>query len=82
MATITHIPKGSCIQVIRLRQAINNTDASAVIEEFVLKLETFLGAQRTHVDINAAWNSTRPSDAPDTTLQDMLHYVGDPTPPP
>lgn len=62
-------------------EAINDTDASAVIEEFALKLETFLGAQRTHVDVNAAWNSTRPSDAPNTTLQDMLHFVGDPIPP-
>ncbi|ODM23164.1 hypothetical protein SI65_00753 [Aspergillus cristatus] len=56
-------------------EAINNTDASAVIEEFVLMLEAFLGAQRTHVDVNAAWNSSRPSHAPNTTLQDMLHYT-------
>jgi len=56
-------------------EAINNTDASAVIEEFVLMLETFLGTQRTHVDVNAAWNSSRPSHVPNITLQDMLHYV-------
>lgn len=63
-------------------EAINNTGASAVIEEFVSKLETFLEAQRTPVDVNAAWNYTRPSNAPATTLEDMVHYVRDPIPPP
>jgi Asp-tRNA(Asn)/Glu-tRNA(Gln) amidotransferase A subunit family amidase len=57
-----------------VEDAVASSDARRVIEQFVSKLERFLGANRTHVDVDAAWNSTKPAGAP-TTLQDMLHYV-------
>jgi hypothetical protein len=41
---------------------------------FVSEFEGFLGVNRTHADLDAAWNSTKPAKAP-STLQDMLHYV-------
>ncbi|KAL3449918.1 amidase signature domain-containing protein [Aspergillus insuetus] len=51
-----------------------NSDAQRVIEQFVSSFERFLGTNRTHVDLDAAWNLTKPAGAP-TTLQDMLHYT-------
>jgi hypothetical protein len=40
----------------------------------VARLERFLDTNRTHVDLDASWDTTRPSGAP-ATLNDMLHYV-------
>jgi hypothetical protein len=60
-------------------KTINNSDASAVIEVFMLNFERFLGTQRSNVDLDAAWNLTRPASAP-ASLQDLLHYVGTPLP--
>lgn len=54
--------------------AIGNEHAEALIEKFVTRVEGFLGVRRTHVDVNAAWNATRPEGAP-ANLSDMLHYV-------
>jgi Asp-tRNA(Asn)/Glu-tRNA(Gln) amidotransferase A subunit family amidase len=55
-------------------ESINNTDASAMIESFVVQLEKFLGTNRTRVDLNASWNTTRPAGAP-SNLEEMTHYV-------
>jgi Asp-tRNA(Asn)/Glu-tRNA(Gln) amidotransferase A subunit family amidase len=55
-------------------EAINNSDASVLIEDFVSKLEKFLETNRTHIDIIATWNTTRAPDAP-SSLSDMLQYV-------
>ncbi|KAL3486213.1 amidase signature domain-containing protein [Aspergillus germanicus] len=54
--------------------AVASSDARRVIEQFVSKFERFLSTNRTHVDLDAAWNSTKPAGAP-STLQDMLHYT-------
>ncbi|KAL2820955.1 amidase signature domain-containing protein [Aspergillus cavernicola] len=54
--------------------AINSTEASALIEGFVGQLEGFLATNRTRVNLGASWNGTRPVDAP-ATLQDLLHYT-------
>lgn len=55
-------------------EAINNSDASALLEDFVSKFEKFLRTNRTHIDIIGTWNMTRAPDAP-VSLQEMLHYV-------
>ncbi|KAJ6091605.1 hypothetical protein N7467_003574 [Penicillium canescens] len=55
-------------------EAINNSHASALIEKFVADVEDFLGATRTRVNLDAAWNATRPANAT-STLEDMLHYT-------
>ncbi|KUL83158.1 hypothetical protein ZTR_10119 [Talaromyces verruculosus] len=55
-------------------EAINNSDASVLIEDFVSKLEKFLETNRTHVDIIATWNTTRAPDAP-SSLSEMLQYT-------
>lgn len=55
-------------------EAINNSDASALIEDYVSKFEKFLGTNRTHIDIIGTWNMTRAPDAP-VSLQEMLQYV-------
>ncbi|KAL4923635.1 amidase signature domain-containing protein [Aspergillus undulatus] len=57
-----------------LEDAVASLGARGVIEEFVLRLEKFLSVNRTAVDVDATWNSTKLLDAP-TTLQDMLHYT-------
>ncbi|GKZ48282.1 hypothetical protein AbraIFM66951_012045 [Aspergillus brasiliensis] len=54
--------------------AVASTDARRVLEQFVSRLERFLGTNRTHVDVDATWNSTKPADAPNT-LQEMLQYT-------
>jgi Asp-tRNA(Asn)/Glu-tRNA(Gln) amidotransferase A subunit family amidase len=54
--------------------AVARPKARNLIENFVSEFERFLGVNRTHVDLDAAWNSTKPARAP-STLQDMLHYV-------
>ncbi|KAJ5470432.1 hypothetical protein N7530_007789 [Penicillium desertorum] len=54
--------------------AINNKDASAMIENFVVQLESFLGTNRTRVDLHASWNTTRPVGAP-SNLEETTHYV-------
>jgi hypothetical protein len=40
----------------------------------VTNVEDFLGVTRTRVNLDAAWNATRPANAT-STLEDMLHYV-------
>ena len=55
-------------------EAINNSGASVLIEDFVSKLEKFLETNRTHIDIIATWNTTRAPDAP-SSLSEMLQYV-------
>jgi Asp-tRNA(Asn)/Glu-tRNA(Gln) amidotransferase A subunit family amidase len=55
-------------------ESINNTDASAMVEDFVVQLENFLGTNRTGIDLNASWNATRPAGAP-SNLEEMTHYV-------
>lgn len=55
-------------------EAINNSDASALIEDFVSKFEKFLNINRTHIDIMGTWNTTRAPDAP-SSLSDMLQDV-------
>jgi hypothetical protein len=45
-----------------------------MIESFVVQLEKFLGTNRTRVDLNASWNTTRPAGAP-SNLEEMTHYV-------
>ncbi|KAL3457272.1 amidase signature domain-containing protein [Aspergillus heterothallicus] len=54
--------------------AVTDSAARALIEAFVAKFERFLGANRTHVNLDETWNATRPAGAPQT-LQDMLHYT-------
>ncbi|KAL2835669.1 amidase signature domain-containing protein [Aspergillus pseudoustus] len=54
--------------------AVASAEARSVLEGFVSKVEKFLGANRTHVDLDAAWNATKPAGTP-STLQDMLHYT-------
>ncbi|KAL4863997.1 hypothetical protein BDV12DRAFT_206061 [Aspergillus spectabilis] len=54
--------------------AVGSVDASGLIDEFVSRLEGFLGVNRTSVDVDAVWNSTKPVGAP-ATLQDMVHYT-------
>lgn len=55
-------------------EAIGSSDAAELISKFVARLERFLDTNRTHVDLDASWDTTRPSGAP-ATLNDMLHYV-------
>ncbi|KAL5343542.1 amidase signature enzyme [Aspergillus crustosus] len=54
--------------------AVGSPEAAGLIEDFVAKFEGFLGANRTSIDLDAVWNSTKPVGAP-ATLQDMLHYT-------
>lgn len=54
--------------------AINNTDASVLIERFVTQFEAFLGTKRTVIDVRGSWNTTRPANAT-ASLDDLLHYV-------
>ncbi|KAL4907003.1 hypothetical protein BDW74DRAFT_190002 [Aspergillus multicolor] len=54
--------------------AVGSPEASALIEGFVSRFAEFLGVTRTAVDVMAAWNSTRPADAP-ISLIDMLQYT-------
>lgn len=56
-------------------EAINNTDASDLIERFVAQFEAFLGTKRTAIDVRGSWNATRPANSPATSLDDLLHYV-------
>ena len=55
--------------------AINNTEASGLIERFVTQFEAFLGTKRTVVDVRGSWNTTRPANSTATSLDDLLHYV-------
>ncbi|KAJ6125743.1 hypothetical protein N7523_003363 [Penicillium sp. IBT 18751x] len=49
-----------------------STDAGALLENFVVKLEKFLGTKREHVDIATHWENTHPSDAP-SDISDLLN---------
>ncbi|PKX91428.1 amidase signature enzyme [Aspergillus novofumigatus IBT 16806] len=53
---------------------VSRPEARNLIENFVSEFERFLGVNRTHVDLDVAWNSTKPASTP-STLQDMLHYT-------
>ncbi|KAJ5688316.1 hypothetical protein N7536_010935 [Penicillium majusculum] len=55
--------------------AINNTEASGLIERFVTQFEAFLGTKRTVVDVRGSWNTTRPANSTATSLDDLLHYT-------
>ncbi|GES66151.1 amidase signature enzyme [Aspergillus terreus] len=55
-------------------EAIGSSDAAELISKFVARLERFLDTNRTHVDLDASWNTTRPSGVPGT-LNGMLHYT-------
>lgn len=55
-------------------EAINNSDASVLIEDFISQFEKFLETNRTHIDIIGSWNTTRAPDAP-SSLSDMLQDV-------
>ncbi|CAI7654638.1 unnamed protein product [Penicillium glandicola] len=50
----------------------SNTTSGALLEEFVLKVEDFLGTKREFVDIASHWEKTRPSDKP-SVINDMLN---------
>ncbi|KAL4955899.1 amidase signature domain-containing protein [Aspergillus filifer] len=54
--------------------AVGSREASALIEDFVVKFETFLSVGRIAIDVEGAWNATRPADAP-TSLTNMLQYT-------
>ena len=41
-----------------------STDAGALLESFIVKLEKFLDTKREHVDISTHWESTHPTGAP------------------
>lgn len=46
-----------------------STDAGSLLEEFVVKLEGFLGAKRESVDLRSHWKETHPSNAPEVVDQ-------------
>ena len=45
-----------------------DTDAGALLEEFVVRLEKFLGVERTSADINSRWEETHAPGTPDTIV--------------
>ncbi|KAJ5771921.1 hypothetical protein N7520_002450 [Penicillium odoratum] len=49
------------------------TDALTMIENFVIQLERFLGTERTRVDLDESWKTTRPAGAP-SNLEEMTQY--------
>lgn len=51
-----------------------DTDAGALLEDFVVKFERFLGVERTSVDINARWEETHAPGTPDT-ITGLLNTV-------
>ncbi|KAL4963957.1 amidase signature domain-containing protein [Aspergillus stella-maris] len=54
--------------------AVGSPEALALIEDFVAKFEKFLGTGRIAIDVEGAWNATRPADAP-RSLAGMLQYT-------
>lgn len=51
-----------------------DTNAGRLLENLVVKIEKFLGAKRTHVDVNSQWNETHAAGTPDT-LTELLNTV-------
>ena len=45
-----------------------DTDAGALLEDFVVRFEKFLGVERTSVDINARWEETHAPGTPETIV--------------
>lgn len=57
-----------------------NTDAGALLEDFVVRFERFLGVERTSVDINVRWEETHAPGTPDTIVG-LLNTVSQSPPP-
>ncbi|KAJ5973101.1 uncharacterized protein N7479_003019 [Penicillium vulpinum] len=52
----------------------SNTASGALLEEFVMKVEDFLGTKREFVDIASHWEQSRPSDTP-SKINDLLNMT-------
>lgn len=52
-----------------------STDAGALLESFVAKVEKFLDTKREHVDISTHWQNTHPTDVT-SDISDLLNTVG------
>lgn len=50
------------------------TPAGSLLENFVQKVETFLGTKREYVDIASHWKDTHPKDTP-SNVTDLLNTV-------
>jgi hypothetical protein len=51
-----------------------STEHDAVLESFIVKLEQYLGIQRTRVSIEETWTKTKPVTE-NTTLEKYLEHV-------
>lgn len=51
-----------------------DTDAGALLEELVVKLEGFLGTNRTYVNVGTQWEKTYAKGAPEN-ITDLLNTV-------
>lgn len=52
----------------------SETEAGSMLEEFVQKVEKFLGSEREYVDIAERWGETHPENAP-SNVTDLLNTV-------
>lgn len=52
----------------------SNTASGAILEEFVMKVEDFLGTKREFIDIASHWEKNRPSGTP-SNITDLLNTV-------
>lgn len=54
----------------------SNTESGSLLEDFVQKVEGFLGTKREYVDIASRWEETHPKDTP-SNVTDLLNTVND-----
>ena len=52
----------------------SNTASGALLEEFIVKVEDFLGTKREFVDIASHWEESHPSNTP-SNITDLLNTV-------
>jgi Asp-tRNAAsn/Glu-tRNAGln amidotransferase A subunit and related amidases len=52
----------------------SNTTSGAMLEEFFMKVEDFLGTKREFVDVASHWEKSRPSETP-SNITDLLSTV-------
>ena len=52
----------------------SNTTSGAILEEFVTKVEDFLGTKREFIDIASHWEKSHPSETP-SNITDLLNTV-------
>ena len=63
------------IQTINFPANASAGGSDAVVLDFLAKLEGFLGATTTELDYEALWNDTKPKEAGDSSLDELLNIT-------